>query len=147
MKQSNKTTIKILTVGVYDLLHIGHILLFKKAKSLGDKLIVAVQDADFIKKYKPEADIINSTDERMFAVSSIKYVDNVIIYKSVDNIIKEVDFDIFVKGPDQNHQGFQEAIKWCEQNRKKIVTIPRTENISSSLLRTYINNNERNDDF
>lgn len=143
MKQSNKTTIKILTVGVYDLLHIGHILLFKKAKSLGDKLIVAVQDADFIKKYKPEADIINSTDERMFAVSSIKYVDNVIIYKSVDNIIKEVDFDIFVKGPDQNHQGFQETIKWCEQNHKKIVTIPRTENISSSLLRTYIKNNEK----
>ena len=49
----------ILTFGVYDMLHIGHILLFKHAKELfpGEecRLIVAVQDGDFILKYKPEA--------------------------------------------------------------------------------------------
>ena len=41
---------KVLTVGVYDLLHVGHVELFRKAKSLGDYLIVAVQDSDVVKK-------------------------------------------------------------------------------------------------
>ena len=44
---------KILTFGVYDMLHIGHMLLFKRAKELGDYLIVAVQDGECILKYKP----------------------------------------------------------------------------------------------
>ena len=46
---------KVITFGVYDMLHVGHVLLFKKAKELGDYLIVAVQDDDMILKYKPEA--------------------------------------------------------------------------------------------
>lgn len=127
----------VLTVGVYDMLHIGHILLFKKAKELGDKLIVAVQDESVILKYKPEAKMIYSTEERCYMVSTIKYVDDVIVYKDVDKDIQNVDFDIFAKGPDQVHEGFQRAVKWCEEHGKEVVVIPRTEGISSSLLREY----------
>lgn len=127
----------VLTVGVYDMLHIGHILLFKKAKELGDRLIVAVQDESVILKYKPQAKMIYSTDERCYMVSTIKYVDEVIIYKDVDKDIQNVEFDVFAKGPDQNHEGFQRAVKWCEEHGKEVVVIPRTEGISSTLLREY----------
>ena len=115
--------IKILTFGVYDMLHIGHILLFKHSKELftDSSLIVAVQDSETILKYKPNTKIINNTEERLFMVHSIRYVDRVITYKDVD----------------LDHEGFQRAVKWCEENGKKVVVIPRTEGISSSFLREY----------
>lgn len=132
---------KILTVGVYDMLHIGHILLFKHCKELfsGEdcELIVAVQDGDTILKYKPGTKIIYTTEERLFMVSSVKWVDRVTIYRDVDVDIQNIEFDVFVKGPDQQHAGFQRAVEWCKANGKQVVIIPRTEGISSSLLRDY----------
>ena len=130
---------KVLTFGVYDLLHIGHILLFKHAKEKGDFLIVAVQDGGYIQKYKPNAKIINTTDERRMMVASIRFVDEVVTYKDVDKDIVNLDFDVFAVGPDQNHEGFQKAIEWCKANGKEVMVIPRTEGISSSLLREFIN--------
>jgi glycerol-3-phosphate cytidylyltransferase len=127
----------ILTVGVYDMLHIGHILLFKHAKELGDKLIVAVQDDDVIKKYKPDTQMVYTTEERMYMVSAIRYVDEVVVYRDVDKEIKSIDFDIFAKGPDQCHAGFQRAVEWCKANGKEVVVIPRTEGISSTMLHEY----------
>ena len=131
---------KVLTVGVYDMLHIGHILLFKRAKELGDHLIVAVQADEVILKYKPEAKMVYTTEERMFMVSALKYVDEVIVYSDVDKDIQNVDFDVFAKGPDQIHAGFQRAVDWCEKNGKEVVVIPRTEGISSTMLREYSKN-------
>ncbi len=128
---------KAITFGVYDMLHIGHIQLFKHARELCDYLIVAVQDGDYIKKYKPEADMIYTTEERLFMVSCIKYVDEVVVYRDVDVDIQKHDFDIFAKGPDQNHSGFQRAVEWCKENSRDVVVIPRTEGISSTLLRKY----------
>ena len=119
------------------MLHIGHILHFKRAKELGDKLIVAVQDGDFILKYKPGTKMIYSTEERAFMVSAVKYVDEVVIYKDVDVDIRNIDFDVFVKGPDQKHEGFQRAVKWCEENGKEVKILARTEGISSTMLREY----------
>lgn len=133
---------KVLTFGVYDLLHLGHINLFRQARLLGDSLTVAVQDGDYILKYKPEAKMVNSTEERLIMVSSIRYVDKVVIYRDVDLDIQRFEFDIFAKGPDQNHAGFQRAIEWCREHGKEVVTIPRTEGISSSLLRHFINTSE-----
>ena len=127
----------VLTFGVYDMLHIGHILLFKRAKELGDKLIVAVQDGDFILKYKPGTKMIYSTEERAFMVSAVKYVDEVVIYKDVDVDIRNIDFDVFVKGPDQKHEWFHRAVKWCEENGKEVKVLARTEGISSTMLREY----------
>ena len=133
----NKKMKTILTVGVYDMLHIGHILLFKKAKELGDRLVVAVQDESVILKYKPQANMVYSTEERCYMVSTIKYVDEVVVYKDVDKDIQRIDFDVFAKGPDQCHEGFKNAVKWCEEHGKEVVIVPRTEGISSTLLREY----------
>lgn len=129
---------RILTFGVYDMMHFGHIMLFKRAKELnGDdnKLIVAVQDSKTILKYKPDTKMVNSLEERLIMVSSLKYVDEVVIYNDVDIDIMKVEFDIFVKGPDQNHDGFKRAEEWCRNNGKEVVVLPRTEGISSSMLR------------
>lgn len=128
----------VFTVGVFDLLHVGHILLFKHAKELGDRLVVAVQNDDVILKYKPEAEMVNTTEERLFMVKSIRYVDQVVTYDDVDEIVKKIDFDIFAVGPDQSHEGFQKAIRWCEEHGKEVVTIPRTEGVSSSMLRRFV---------
>lgn len=127
----------VVTFGVYDMLHIGHILLFKRARELGERLVVAVQEDEVIQKYKPGTSMVYTTEERMYMVSTIKYVDEVISYKDVDKDIQRLDFDIFAKGPDQNHEGFQRAEEWCKKNGKEIVVIPRTEGISSSMLREY----------
>ena len=131
----------LLTFGVYDMLHIGHILLFKHAKELFPdeecRLIVAVQDGDYILKYKPQAKMVYSTEERMFMVSSVRWVDEVVTYKDVDIDIQSIKFDVFAKGPDQNHAGFQRAVNWCEDNGRQVIIIPRTEGISSTMLREY----------
>lgn len=127
----------VITFGVYDMLHIGHILLFKRARELGEHLVVAVQEDEVIQKYKPGTSMVYTTEERMFMVSTIRYVDEVITYKDVDKDIQKLDFDIFAKGPDQNHEGFKRAEEWCKKNGKEIVIIPRTEGISSSMLREY----------
>lgn len=123
------------------MLHIGHILLFKHAKELfpGEecRLIVAVQDGDYILKYKPGTKMVYTTEERMFMVSSVRWVDEVVTYRDVDVDIQNIHFDVFAKGPDQNHAGFQRAIEWCEKNQKEVIIIPRTEGISSTLLREY----------
>ena len=131
----------ILTFGVYDMLHIGHMLLFKHAKELfsGEecRLIVAVQDGECILKYKPNTKMIYTTEERMFMVGAVRWVDEVVTYRDVDVDIQNIEFDVFAKGPDQTHAGFQRAVEWCRTNGKKVVVIPRTEGISSTVLREY----------
>lgn len=129
---------RILTVGVYDLLHKGHIELFRRAKGLGDYLIVAVQDGDFIIKYKPQAKVLNSTEDRIYMVHSIKYVDEAVVYTAVDEIVKTIDFDVFVTGPDQAHTGFKDAIRWCEEHGKEHIILARTDGVSSSELKAKI---------
>lgn len=136
---------KVLTVGVYDLIHIGHVELFRRAKGLGDYLIVAAQESDYILKYKPNAKVINSTENRKYMIKAIRYVDEVISYTDVDRIVQEIDFDVFVTGPDQCHEGFQRAIKWCEDHDREHIVLGRTDGISSSQLKAKISEKQNND--
>ena len=129
---------RVLTVGVYDLLHKGHVELYRRAKGLGDYLIVAAQDSEYILKYKPNAKVLNSTEDRKYMIKSIRYVDEVITYTDVDKIVQDVDFDVFVTGPDQCHSGFQKAIQWCETHGKEHIVLARTDGVSSSELKTKI---------
>ena len=129
---------KVLTVGVYDILHKGHVELYRRAKGLGDYLIVAAQDGDYILKYKPKAQVMNSTEDRKYMIKAIRYVDEVITYTDVDIIVQAVDFDVFVTGPDQIHIGFQRAIQWCEEHGKEHIVLGRTDGISSSELKAKI---------
>lgn len=130
----------VLTIGVFDLLHIGHVELFRRAKSLGDRLVVAVQDSDYILKYKPEAKVVGSTEERAYMVKAVKYVDDIVIYTDAENVMDLVDFDILAAGPDQSHAGFQKLFRWCRAHDRQIVILPRTDGISSSELKEHIKN-------
>ena len=139
-KSSDNAEVRVLTVGVYDLLHIGHIELFRKARALGTHLTVAVQDSAEVARFKPDASLVYSTEERCYMVRSLRYVDAVTVYRDVADIVREVDFDVFVKGPDQNHAGFAAAERYCLENGKRVVTLPRTEGISSSQLKELTRN-------
>lgn len=129
---------KVITVGVYDYFHIGHLRLFENAKSLGDYLIVAVQDGDCILKTKPNAKVLYTTEQRMDIVRALRVVDEVITYQDVDKILPEIDFDIFAIGGDQIHEGFQRAVNWCKENGKKVVRLPRTPGICSSDIKKQL---------
>ena len=113
----------------------GHLRLFKQCKEHGDYLIVAVQDGDFILKYKPNANVLYTTEQRIELIKSLREVDEVTIYRNVDEDIKNIDFDIFAVGEDQNHEGFQRAISWCKDNNKEVVTLKRTPGICTSDIK------------
>ena len=126
---------KVVTFGVYDYFHLGHLRLFKNARELGDYLIVAVQDGNYILKTKPNAKVMYTTEERKELVGA---VDEVVDYTDVDVTIKTLDFDVFAIGEDQNHEGFQRAIKWCEDNGKEVVRMKRTPGICSSEIKKML---------
>ena len=129
---------KVITFGVFDYFHLGHLRLFEHAKALGDYLVVAVQDGDCIKKTKPDATVFYSTEQRIELVKALRVVDEVIQYQDVDKTISQLDFDIFAIGSDQTHPGFQSAVRWCEKNGKKVVRLARTPGICSALIKHQI---------
>ena len=127
---------KILTFGVYDYFHLGHLRLFKQCKEHGDYLIVAIQNGDYILKYKPEAKILYSTDERVEMVSALKIVDKVIVYNSLCiEELEKIDFDILALGEDHRGGRFDEAEKWCNEHGKEVVRLKRTPGICSSDIK------------
>lgn len=130
---------KVVTVGVFDYFHLGHLRLFENARKLGDYLIVAVQDGDSILKTKPDANVLYTTQQRIDLVRALRVVDEVIVYQDVDRTLPEVDFDVFAIGGDQTHAGFQRAVKWCEAHGKEVVRLPRTPGICSSEIKSQLN--------
>lgn len=126
---------KVLTVGVFDYFHYGHLKLFERAKSLGDYLIVAIQVDEEIHKTKPDAHMLYTLEQRMEIVEAIRYVDKVVSYRQVCDDIKNIDFDVFVIGEDQNHAGFMTAIEWCTLKKKEVRVLSRTPNICSSAIK------------
>ena len=130
---------KVITVGVFDYFHLGHLRLFENARKLGDYLIVAVQDGDSILKTKPDAHVLYTTQQRIDLVRALRVVDEVIVYQDVDKTLPEVDFDVFAIGGDQTHAGFQRAVKWCEEHGKEVVRLPRTPGICSSEIKSQLN--------
>lgn len=127
---------KILTFGVYDYFHLGHLRLFKQCKRYGDYLIVAVQDSDYILKYKPSAKIRYTTLERIEMLESLRIVDRVIVYNDVSvDTIQNIDFDILALGEDHKGKRFDAVIEWCKCHNKEIVRLKRTPGISSSEIK------------
>ena len=126
---------KVLTVGVFDYFHYGHLKVLEQAKSAGEYLIVAVQDSGTILKYKPQSAVLYTTDQRVEMVSALKMVDEVVVYEDVDTIVPQIEFDVLALGEDQTHSGFKTAVEWCEANGKKVVRLKRTPNISSTMIK------------
>ena len=130
---------KILTFGVYDYLHLGHLRLFKQCKEHADYLIVAVQDEKSILKFKPEAKILYSTEERIEMLEAIKIVDKVVVYDEVSpKTLEKIDFDILALGEDHVGERFDNVVKWCRDNNKKVVRLKRTQGICSTDIKKNI---------
>lgn len=130
---------KILTFGVYDYFHLGHLRLFKQCRKYGDYLIVAVQDGDFILQFKPDANVLYSTAERIEMVESINIVDKVIVYETVDiSILGTIDFDVLALGEDHTGKRFDKVEKWCRTHGKEVVRLKRTQGISSTKIKSQI---------
>ena len=130
---------KILTFGVYDYFHLGHLRLFKQCKEYADYLIVAVQDGDYILKYKPDAKVLYSTDERIEILEGLKIVDEVVVYETVGTaVLEKIDFDILALGEDHHGGRFDEVENWCNVHDKKVVRLKRTPGICSSAIKNIL---------
>lgn len=121
---------KVLTYGTYDLLHWGHINLLKRAKDLGDELIVALSTDEFNQlKHK---DAYHSFEHRKLLLESIKYVDKVIPEETWDQKIDDVinnEIDIFVMGDDWKGE-FDFLKDYCE-----VIYLDRTNGISTTKIK------------
>lgn len=127
---------RILTFGVFDFFHLGHLRLFKQCKQHAEYLIVAVQDEKSILKFKPEAKILYTTQERVELIESLKPVNQVVVYDSVCvEFLEKIDFDILALGEDHRGGRFDEIAKWCELHGKEVVRLKRTPNICSSEIK------------
>ena len=135
---------KILTFGVFDYFHLGHLRLFKQCKEHADYLVVAVQNEEFIKKCKPEANVLYSTDERVEILEALRIVDKVVRFNSVGvESLEQIDFDILALGEDHKGERFDIATKWCEEHGKKVVRLKRTPGISSSQIKSGLQNEKK----
>ncbi|MGE8206616.1 glycerol-3-phosphate cytidylyltransferase [Heyndrickxia sp. NPDC080065] len=121
---------KVITYGTFDLLHWGHINLLKRARELGDYLIVAISTDEFndIKNKKA----YHSYENRKLILESIRYVDEVIPENTWEQKIQDVvnnDVDIFVMGDDWKGK-FDFLKDYCE-----VVYLPRTVGISTTKIK------------
>ena len=121
---------KVITYGTFDLFHIGHLNILKRAKALGDYLVVAVSSDDF-NALKGNICVIPDY-ERMAIVEAIKYVDEVIPENSWEQKIEDVkkhNIDVFVMGNDWEGK-FDFLKEYCE-----VVYLPRTDGISTTQIK------------
>ena len=123
---------RVLTYGTYDLLHYGHIRLLKRAKELGDYLIVAVSTDEFnaIKGKKA----YHNYETRKKMLEAVRYVDLVIPENDWEQKIDDVKnyhVDITVMGDDwEGNEKFEVLRDYCE-----VVYLPRTEGISTTKIK------------
>ena len=122
---------KVITYGTYDLLHQGHINLLRRAKALGDYLIVGVT-SDSFDKGRGKLNVRNNVLERVESVKATGYADEVIIEdylgQKIDDILR-YGVDIFAIGSDWIGK-FDYLNEYCQ-----VVYLPRTEGVSSTQLR------------
>ncbi|GHV07687.1 glycerol-3-phosphate cytidylyltransferase [Spirochaetia bacterium] len=126
---------RILTYGTFDLLHYGHINLLKRAKSIGDYLIVALSTDEFNWNEKQKKCYF-SYEIRKQLLESIRYVDLVIpenSWKQKETDILEYHIDTFVMGDDWEGK-FDFLKEKCE-----VVYLPRTPEISTTQIKKDLN--------
>ena len=125
---------KVITYGTYDLLHVGHINLLRRAKELGDYLIVVLSSDEFNAiKHKTA---YHPYEARKTILESIRYVDEVIPEYTWEQKIQDVvdnQVDVFVMGDDWKGQ-FDFLKDYCE-----VVYLPRTEGISTTKIKSDLN--------
>ncbi|MBO5628771.1 MAG: Gfo/Idh/MocA family oxidoreductase [Aeriscardovia sp.] len=130
---------KVITYGTYDLLHQGHINLLRRAKELGDYLIVGVTNDSFDRD-RGKLNVRNNVLERVEAVRATGLADKIIIEDYVGQKIDDIqkyDVDVFAIGSDWEGK-FDYLKEFCE-----VVYLPRTKGISSTMLREDSTTNVR----
>ena len=131
-----------ITFGVFDLLHFGHFELFRRIRELvgpKGKVYVMLQIDEMIEKYKPGCKSVYNFEVRQKMIETLRTVDKALPYDVVGiEAVKDVGFDILVVGPEHTNERFQRLFKWCAQNGKDVVTLPRTEGISTTSLKNII---------
>ena len=132
------------TAGVFDMFHIGHLNVLKNSKDRCDFLIVGVSTDEVVQNNKKKKPVIPFA-ERKAIVEAIKYVDKVIPQERYDvegkvQTVLENDVDVMFVGSD-----WQGTEKWNAIEKElakvgcKVVYLPHTDGISSTLLRNKIN--------
>jgi glycerol-3-phosphate cytidylyltransferase len=123
---------RVITYGTFDLLHYGHINLLKRAKALGDYLIVALSTDEFNQNEKRKRCYF-SYEQRKALVESVRYVDLVIPEDSWDqkvSDVREYRVDVFVMGDDWKGEFDFLVDEGCE-----VVYLPRTAEISTTQIK------------
>ncbi|CAM3240231.1 glycerol-3-phosphate cytidylyltransferase [Lactiplantibacillus plajomi] len=128
---------RVITYGTFDLLHYGHIELLKRAKALGDYLIVALSTDEFNWESKRKKAYF-SYEKRKALLEAIRYVDLVIPENSWDQKVNDVKFyqiDKFVMGDDWT--GKFDFVG--EQTNAEVIYLPRTPEISTTKIKHDLN--------
>lgn len=131
------------TTGVFDMFHIGHLNLLKRAKEQCDFLIVGVSTDEVVRNNKNKDPII-PFDERIAIVEAIKYVDKVVPQLSYDvsckieNVILYHVDKLFVGSDWQGTEKWRKIEAELKKIGCEVVYLPHTDGISSSLLRTKL---------
>ena len=128
--------VKVITYGTYDLLHQGHINLLRRAKELGDYLIVALSTDEFNWDSKQKKCYF-SYEKRKQLLEAIRYVDLVIPEESWDQKVtdvKEYHVDTFVIGDD-----WEGKFDFLKDEGVEVVYLPRTPEISTTQIKKDLN--------
>ena len=124
----------VYTAGTWDLFHIGHLNIIKRAKGYGEKLIVGVSTDELVFSYKGKKPFI-PFNERIEIIKSIKYVAEVVEQRVVSDIdiMKKYNIDIEVVGDDWK-EIYCEGLEWMKENRE-VIYLSRTDGISSTEIK------------
>ena len=129
------------TTGVYDMFHIGHLNIIKRAKELCDYLIVGVTTDKLCFERKNKYPIINEKD-RMEIVGAIKFVDKVVKQENMDKftVVRKYGVDVVFVGSDwQGTSAWNEYEKEFATEGCSVVYLQHTDGISSTILRERLN--------
>lgn len=128
------------TTGVFDMFHIGHLNILKRAKEKCDYLIVGVSTDECVESYKHKCPVI-PFEQRIAIVEAIKYVDEVVPQNDMDKVafLRERHFDVMFHGSEWKGTDIYNAYE-AEFSKygARIEYLPHTEGISSTLLRKKI---------
>lgn len=125
------------TTGVFDMFHIGHLNILKRAKAMCNYLIVGVSTDEVVQEYKHKSPVIPFED-RLAIVEAIKYVDKAIPQTTMDKMVayKELHFDALFHGSDwKDSTMYDEIEKTFSAIGVDVVFLPHTDGISSTLIR------------
>ena len=128
------------TTGVFDLFHVGHLEILRKAKENCDYLIVGVSTDELVQEYKNKRPII-TFDQRIEIIKSIKYVDEVVVQKDRDKLsaLHKIGFNIMFVGDDwKGSKIFLELESKFQKHGVEIFYFPYTKDISSTSLRSTL---------